>query len=106
MGPKGVVGVAAAGGARAVAGAAPGGQALGVAAGVQDVLQRLRASPLSDRADGAAIGVPVAVVEPPLADLLPVAGPAALLRPAALKSASGCADPYWLPTRSRRMEKS
>src|SRR5262245_51744900 len=106
VGPEGVVGAAAAGGAGAVAGAAPGAEALGAAPGVQDVCERLRTDPLSDRAGGAAAGVSAAVLESAPADLLPLARPAALLSQATLKSASGCADPRWHPTRSRRMEKA
>src|SRR5262249_10047130 len=93
VGLEGVVGAAAAGGAGAGAGAARGAKALGAASGVKDVRDRLRGDPLPARADRAAAGVSVAVVEPAPADLLPPGGSVALLSAAALKSASGCADP-------------
>src|SRR5262249_31972478 len=79
LGSEGVVGAVAAGGTGAVAGATPGAEALGAAAGVQDVRECLCAPPLSNRADGAAVGVPLAVLEPAPADLLPVGRAAAVL---------------------------
>ena len=55
--PEGVVGADAAGAARPLAGEAPGGEALGAAAGVQDVRERLRASAVPDRPAGRQVGV-------------------------------------------------
>src|SRR5205823_3918539 len=94
-----------AGGAGALAGTAPHAEALGAGAGVQDVRDGVRPPPVPARADGAAAAVPAVGVEPTPADLLPPGGPAALLREDPSKSASGCADPCWPRTRSRRKEK-
>ena len=88
LGPEGMVGAAAAGGAGAVAGEAPDGEALGAGVGVQDVCKRLRAVAVSDRADGWAAG-----------------GSAALLKAVLLKSASGCADPPRPRVQLRRKEE-
>src|SRR5947209_877671 len=75
--PQGVVGAGAAGGAGAVAGAAPGGETLGAAAGVPGVGQGLRPPAVPAGARGAAAGLPAAVVEPLPAGLLPGRGGAA-----------------------------
>src|SRR5262249_60637221 len=86
------------------AGAAPGGEPLGAAAGVQGVRQRLRAPAGPDRAGGAAAGLSAAVVEPAPADLLPGGSSTALLSGGPTKSESGCSDPPRRQARPRRKD--
>src|SRR5262249_8431371 len=106
LGPESLVGVAAAGGAGALARAAPDPEALGAGVGVQDLCERLCAPAVPDRAAGAAVGVWAVGLERAPADLLPPGRTAAVLRPPTPKSESGCSDPPWLPTRLRRKEKA
>jgi len=102
LGPEGLVGAATAGGAGAVAKTTPSRETLVVGAGIQNVCECVYAYPVPAGADGPAAGLPAVGLEPALADLLPCGRTAALLRVAALKSASGCADPCWHRARSRR----
>ncbi len=88
-----MVGLAVAGGVGALAAAAPGREALGAGAGVQDVRASVRAAAVSAGANGSEVGVPLVVVEPAPADLLAVGDGVALLTARSLKSGCGCPDP-------------
>src|SRR6516162_8276337 len=96
MEPEGLERVAGAGGA-AAPGPARGGAADVVADGVHDILRGVDPDAVPDRPGGAAVDLPVVVVEP-VARGLPPAGRAAAHTPAvlkhgSLKSGSGCPDP-------------
>jgi hypothetical protein len=105
LGPEGVVGVAAAGNAGPLGRKVSDREALGVGVGVQDVRQCLHAVAVPVGTNESAVGVPTAVLEPSLADLLPPGGTLAVLSRRPPKSASGCADPPQPHARPRRKEK-
>ncbi len=78
--PQSVVGAVVAGGARTLAAASPGREAVGVDPGVPDVCASVYPAAVPGRADGAPAGVSAAGVEPSPTDFLAAGGRVALLR--------------------------
>src|SRR5262249_61571456 len=101
---EGLVGVVVARAAGTLAGEAPGPEALGVTAGVQDVRECLRSSALPVGAQRSAVGVPLVGLESVSVGLLSSAGRVTVLKVALVKSECGCSDPCWHPELLSRKE--